>query len=687
MSSKRIVVPARKLHETFVKSDRFTPELAHIPVKWRKRVVDGALNKMAWWHWWKIYEPIAVDYVRDFAKQYVPAGVNLSQDDSDIVATAEKAAGNVVKMLWTAQSEKHALDIIDTECADYGIDAPEFDDDPAAVIARAIDPRWWRRQLRKCVKRAFEAGNIKLGYVHYRAEPYASNDAVLSRIQQNKRNAAALEASFVKNESGQQFSVAELAEKTTANKTIRRSELMLRINGFEQIARENKDQGLFITWTCPSRFHATRYDGKPNKNYDGSTPREANQYLGKMTALCRSALARRGIGLYGFRIAEPHHDGCPHWHMLLFVRPTEAYKTEHITDVAARAVRIMKRYAWRVDRGEPGAFKRRLDIKKIDWSKGSAAGYIAKYVAKNIDGVADHKTKEGHVVVPESVGEVELVPSARVEAWAAAWGIRQFQQWGGAPVTIWRELRRIKKDMVADAPPAMLDAWNAVQKIEGEKRACWASYLRVQGGALVNRKDLVITLAKDEKTVIGRYGETQKITPYGVRCTALVGVVFKSVRHTWTPVQADAGRASGGVGAGVAVAVASPWTRVNNCTDRIDRSSSMPSPCLPLPSSAPPIFSHDEATQLTHAWLALGACPWPRPVVNEAPPRPTSDMSADEQRRVMDSWDAIKACPWPRLVLKVDEAERSGTPRQIAEWQSQLASAANTIQPTIESAP
>jgi len=117
-----------------------------------------------------------------------------------------------------------------------------------------------------------------------------------------------------------------------------------------------------------------------------------------------------------------------HWHMLLFVRATGKYKTEHVTDIASRAVRIMKRYAWRVDRGEPGAFKRRLDVKKIDWSKGSAAGYIAKYVAKNIDGVADHKTKEGHIVAAENLGEVELVPSARVEAWAAAWGIRQFQQ-------------------------------------------------------------------------------------------------------------------------------------------------------------------------------------------------------------------------------------------------------------------
>ena len=72
---------------------------------------------------------------------------------------------------------------------------------------------------------AFEAvEDIRLGYVNYRLEPYASNDAVPSRLEQNRRNAAALATTLVQNEHSQQFSIAELAEKTTANKAIQRGD-------------------------------------------------------------------------------------------------------------------------------------------------------------------------------------------------------------------------------------------------------------------------------------------------------------------------------------------------------------------------------------------------------------------------------------------------------------------------------
>ncbi|HWX02485.1 replication endonuclease [Collimonas sp.] len=605
MQSKRVILPNKTRHQSFLNSERFAPELARLPYKWRKRVIGQVLEKMSWSSWYKIYESIATDFVRDFAERYVPAGVDLSQHDADIVETAKKAAAHVYASLQIAISDKNVLEIIHCQCEEYGIEAPELDN-PSDVIARALDHRWWRAQLRKRVCRAFEAGNIRLGYVHYHGEPYASHDTVIARLAQNRRNERTLEANKLENEHGQQFTLAELAGTSTANKSIRRGELMLRMNGFESIAKELGDEGIFVTQTCPSRFHSTLHNGKPNPKYSGATPREANAYLQKATAALRAALARRGIGMYGFRIVEPHHDATPHWHMLLFVRAKENYTTPHIADIAGRATRLMKRYAWAEDRGEPGAFKRRLKVVRIDWSLGSAAGYIAKYVAKNIDGahVGDHKTKDGYTIVPDCVGGVELVPSARIEAWAACWGIRQFQQWGGAPVTVWRELRRIKEEMVNQAPAPMRRAWDAAQKIEGEKRADFAEYMRAQGGPIVPRKNLQITLAKDEKTVIGRYGETVKVTPYGVHCAALAGVVFKSVRHTWTPVRSAAG----------GVEVALPRTRVNNCTRPTDDFSAN-RPKRTFYES--PTLDDQAKCEVIQAWAAINACPYPRILVTD----------------------------------------------------------------------
>lgn len=502
-------------------------------------------------------------YLRETVEKLQRVRVPLDASDSDICKIADQHAAQCMGLSRVF----HDIVTLRTAMAGYvermGIQPPgqsarvcTLGMTPRGAVARMSCGQWWRRQLRKLHAKAVEGVAIELGYVNRSRDLYVSNESLERRRQQVKRNQTMLENTRMVNELEQEFTLAELAAKGTANKAIRRGELMTRIAGFERIALELGHGGLFLTVTCPSRMHKWISAGGAkvfeNAKYDGTTPREAQGYLSKCYSRIRSKLARDEVGIYGFRIAEPHHDGCPHWHILLF----------HPAGMAEAITGIFRRYALADSPDEKGASEHRVKAEVIDWSRGSAAGYIAKYVAKNIDGLH---------VENDLYGNPAMETSQRVEAWASTWGIRQFQQVGGAPVGVWRELRRVK-ELPEGAPAHLVAAHQAVNKIEGEdgtRAADWAGYIKAQGGVFVGRA-AAIRIAVEETGEIGRYGEPVGARPVGVETEGgecyrdgivddrfrLVHWLVHSVRHVWQVVKK-----------GVSAAVFSPpWTRVNNCT-------------------------------------------------------------------------------------------------------------------------
>lgn len=150
---------------------------------------------------------------------------------------------------------------------------------------------------------------------------------------------------------------------------------MARMSGFEKVANIRDDACIFASVTAPSRFHRTKGSGEPSPKYDGSSSRDAQHWLRKIWSRVRTALARHNIPIYGFRVAEPHHDGTPHWHLLLFAPQTRMQE----------ARKIIRSYWLSEDGDEPGAARHRVVFKDVDPEKGSATGYIAKYVSKAID--------------------------------------------------------------------------------------------------------------------------------------------------------------------------------------------------------------------------------------------------------------------------------------------------------------
>lgn len=382
----------------------------------------------------KIGRAFDEDLIRDFANNYA----TMCADRRTHESRAEYAT-------------EHGVTPPDVEA--YGIDGAN---------ARLCDPQWWRRQLRRVWTRRAENAFRSLGIVRKNREPYASDDAVTARRAQNDRNQKFLENHEAKNELGEQLTLIDAVSKSLANPAIRRAEFMTRARGFEEIAKELDHAAEFYTLTAPSAFHASLSKGGMNERWHAAgrpDVRAAQAWLCKMWAVARSRLQRLSIRVYGFRIAEPHHDGTPHWHLLLFM------PQHHV-----EAVRTAIREVWLSDyKDEPGARDVRCKTIAIDTAKGSAVGYVAKYVAKNIDGAgvigAEEDFETGTTIADNIV---------RVGAWAAIHGIRQFQQLGGPPVGVWRELRRLREPLDADKlEPVRAAASDASD---------WAMYINRMGG-------------------------------------------------------------------------------------------------------------------------------------------------------------------------------------------------------------
>ncbi|MES0301590.1 replication endonuclease [Citrobacter sedlakii] len=432
-------------------------------------------------------------------------------------------------------------------------------DQMAATVRKIIDDRFWSRLLRKYARRWREHLHIAYGDVRLDVSPYCSKHYVTQWDSRRKRSRAIMSRLELEDQvTGERISLIEQIDKSVSNPEKRRVELMTRIGGFEKVATESGYAGSFFTLTAPSKYHAYTAFGHRNHKWNGASPRRTQRYLNQIWQQIRAELARREIPVFGLRVAESHHDGTPHWHGLLFTAP------EHTAELQE----VMEDYATREDedelKGKAGK-QPRFELKPIDPALGSATGYVVKYISKNIDGYAldgesDHES-----------GRPLKETAKHATAWASCWGIRQFQFLGGAPVSVWRELRRLKNQDLADrVSPVFGELHRAAHAGD------WQGYITLQGGPFVSRSRLVLRAWYQYKNEPSSYGEYQKAIKGLVMPASSIPPVETRL-HSYRIVKMkpkSSDRADPGFD--LKGASAPSWTRVNNCTEYKKHTDSPP---------------------------------------------------------------------------------------------------------------
>lgn len=443
---------------------------------------------------------------------------------------------------FTVKNSNQVIDRIDGE-TDEQFEIRKANEQAWLSIPRLLDDKWWLLQINRAVEQFLEHCHIINGRVHKGASHYLSSNG-LNNFRTKKINAHLAMSKLIalNNETGQEIEMLDVIRGSVANPDLRRKELMCRLRGGEESADENGLIGGFFTLTAPSKYHA--YTAHKNENYafqnskyTGASPKETQKYLCKVWAKARAKLKRLKIEIMGFRVCEPHHDGTPHWHALFFFRPEDEallcyvladyftqenrdelgvsdddfllwYKTIN-KDRASSTVGDESQVKSILNRISP-----RFDYKKVDKKKGSATGYLAKYIAKNIDG---YSVDNGAGTPAEKLAELAC-------GWASTWGIRQFQQIGGPPVSIWRELRRLEqsKEVLESKEKALEEGDKYVPKIKclTEIKAMndsievariaadlgnWAMYIEAMGGIFCTRSNFPIAMVY--KPVDNIYGE------------------------------------------------------------------------------------------------------------------------------------------------------------------------------------
>ena len=158
--------------------------------------------------------------------------------------------------------------------------------------------------------------------------------------------------------------------------------------GFKTQQLQELNQGkmaLFVTITLAPRFHST-INKKKNTSFNGDLIVEGYQILQKTFESIRKRVSDEFKKMSYIRVAEPHEDLTPHFHILYWVDEKDFEKLKEI---------ITKEIKRNIKNNEGLGFQ--FDIEKvIEKENSNVTAYITKYLSKNTKSNNDLRYHDGY---------------------------------------------------------------------------------------------------------------------------------------------------------------------------------------------------------------------------------------------------------------------------------------------------
>jgi hypothetical protein len=296
------------------------------------------------------------------------------------------------------------------------------------ILPRLENWRYVRRRLFNLVHReCLYSEQIKKEIGGKTNNFYAGEKTLALRKKSLAESMAFLNRTKVQTSTG----VRNLSE-LTMDSIKRFNELYVMSLGMQELAADLKYKALFLTITAPAEYHSNPTVG--HNSWNKKHAHEAHDFIKNKWEAFGKELANKTHQIYfskgdvfGFRVVEPHLDGTPHWHILLYL--------------SSDNIEVLKRLANKHFAHSSSALKiEEIRSQDEDINAAAPTSYMSKYLIKYVGA----KQYIGEVKSNGESAKKDIHAFDKIDAWRSATRIRGFQKIGIlSGTTKWRLLRKL----------------------------------------------------------------------------------------------------------------------------------------------------------------------------------------------------------------------------------------------------